>query len=83
MDPANCEAEGMTDMARKLLEDFELLSDRERCQVVAELVRRVAISSHDLPDDQDLTAAADQVFLVLDRHEPALEAPHDRMGEIP
>lgn len=52
----------MTDAAKKVLDDFQSLSDQERSQVVVELVRRVPIFSHDLPDDSDLTAAADQVF---------------------
>jgi hypothetical protein len=59
----------MTHAAKKLLEEFEALPDDVRSEVVAELVRRVAFAPHDLPTDTDLVAAADHLFLELDRRE--------------
>lgn len=61
----------MTRAAKKLLEEFDSLSDADRAEVAAEVLRRLAFSPHGLPDDGDLTAAADQVFLELDRRESA------------
>jgi hypothetical protein len=65
-----CDPEHMTHAAKKLVDQFESLSEQERSEVLAELVRRVAVFPHDSPDDQDLTAAADRVFRDLDRREP-------------
>jgi hypothetical protein len=41
----------------------------EREEVVSELLRRVGLSDHGAPSDEELTAAADQVFQGLDRRE--------------
>lgn len=59
----------MTQAARKLLEEFEALQDEDRAEVLAELLRRIALGPHDLPDSDDLTAAADRLFVELDRRE--------------
>jgi hypothetical protein len=59
----------MTGAVRKLLDDFDALPDTDRSELVAELARRVASGPHDLPDDDDLIAAADRVFAELDRRE--------------
>jgi len=59
----------MTQAAKKLLDEFDALPDPERSELVAELVRRVALAPHDLPYDDDLVAAADRLFVALDRHE--------------
>ena len=59
----------MTQAAKKLLEEFDALQDRDRAEVLAELLRRVALALHDLPDPDDLTAAADRLFVELDRRE--------------
>lgn len=59
----------MTQAAKKLLDEFDALPDRERAEVLAELLRRVALAPHDLPHDDDLTATADQLFVELDRRE--------------
>ena len=66
---AGCDSERMTHAAKKLLDEFEALPDAIRAEVVAELVRRVAFAPHDLPTDTDLVAAADHLFLELDRRE--------------
>ena len=59
----------MTQATKKLIEAFEALPDRDRSEVVAELARRVALAPHDVPDDNDLVAAADRLFTELDRGE--------------
>jgi len=59
----------MTQAAKKLLEQFDELPDADRSELVAELVRRVAMAAHDLPTDDDLVSAADQLFAELDRRE--------------
>jgi hypothetical protein len=59
----------MTPATKKLIEEFEALPDRDRSEIVAELARRVALAPHDLPQDQDLVAAADRLFVELDRRE--------------
>ena len=58
------------DVGRKLLDEFETLPDQDRSGLVAELARRVALAPHDLPQDDDLVAAADHLFTELDRREP-------------
>lgn len=62
----------MTEKARKLLEVYDSLPESERRQVLVELVHRTALGEHDIPDDADLVAAADEVFLELDRREKQL-----------
>lgn len=64
-----CESDFMTQAAKKLLEDFDALSAQDRAEILAELLRRIALQSHDLPRDEDLVAAADHLFSELDRRE--------------
>lgn len=59
----------MTHAAKKLLDEFDVLQEGDQAEVVAELLRRVAAMPHDLPDPDDLVAAADQLFVALDRRE--------------
>ncbi|OLE79684.1 MAG: hypothetical protein AUF76_16045, partial [Acidobacteria bacterium 13_1_20CM_2_65_9] len=59
----------MTQAAKKLLDEFDALPDQDRSELVAELVRRVALAPHDLPQDDDLVAAADRLFVEMDRRE--------------
>jgi hypothetical protein len=59
----------MTQAAKRLLEEFDALQEGDRAEVLAELLRRVALAPHDLPDPDDLASAADQIFLELDRRE--------------
>jgi hypothetical protein len=59
----------MTQAAKKLLEEFDALQEADRAEVLAELLRRVALAPHDLPNCDDLAATADQVFVELDRRE--------------
>src|SRR5712691_11284078 len=57
----------MTESAKKLLDEFDALPQTDRQQVLVEILRRAALMEHDLPDEADLVALADQVFLDLDR----------------
>ena len=59
----------MTQTAKKFVGEFDALPETEREQVLAELLRRAAAGPHDLPNENDLTAVADQVFQELDRRE--------------
>ncbi len=59
----------MTQTARKVLADFDQLADAEQATVLAELLRRAALGPHGLPEDPDLVAAADRLFVELDRRE--------------
>ena len=61
----------MTQATKKLLEEFDALPERDRSELVAELARRVAMSPHDAPQDEDLVAAADRLLVELDRREPS------------
>jgi hypothetical protein len=59
----------MTQTARQVLADFDQLAESEQASVLGELLRRAALSPHDLPEDVDLVAAADRLFGELDRRE--------------
>lgn len=59
----------MTPAMLELLKQFDVLSDNERSQVVAELVRRVALVADDAPVDDDFIGAADRLLTDLDRRE--------------
>ena len=59
----------MTQAAKKVIEEFDALQDADRAEVLAELLRRIALAPHDLPDSDDLVAAADRLFVELDRRE--------------
>jgi hypothetical protein len=59
----------MTQAAKTLLAEFDALPDRERTEVVTELLRRAASTAHETPSDDDLVAAADELFAELDRRE--------------
>jgi hypothetical protein len=59
----------MTDTARQLLDAFEALSDKEKHEVLSELLRRSLASPYPSPTDEELTQAADLVFQEYDRRE--------------
>jgi hypothetical protein len=63
------DSDSVTQATRKLLEEFEALPEPDRSELVAELARRVALSPHDAPRDEDLVAAADRLNIELDRLE--------------
>ncbi len=55
--------------AQAVLAAFDQLPPVEREEVVSELLRRVAQSDHKSVSDDELIAAADDVFQELDRRE--------------
>lgn len=57
----------MTHPAEKIIESFDALSDAEKREVIAVLLRKTA-TLEPMTDDE-LLAAADQVFLDFDHHE--------------
>ncbi len=59
----------MNRAAERLINEYDALPQDARRQVLAELLRRAALEPHDLPTEDDLVAAADRVFLELDRRE--------------
>ena len=59
----------MSEAAKKLLHSLDSLSEADRREVIREVLRRVAQAPHESPSDEDLLAAADEVFLDLDRGE--------------
>lgn len=59
----------MTEAARKLLDTFDALQEADCQEVLYEILRRVALAPHQAPSDTELIAAADEVFLDLDRRE--------------
>ena len=66
---AKCHSDLMTQATQRLLDEVEALPDQDRAELVAELLRRTAFSPHDLPEDDDLVASADRLFVELDRQE--------------
>ena len=61
----------MTQGAKSVLDAFDELPLAERQEVLRELLWRTALSEHDRPSEAELMAAADGVFLELDRRERA------------
>jgi len=59
----------MTQVTKRILEEIEALFDEEHSELVAELARAGGPGAHDGPEDSDLTAAADRLFLEVDRRE--------------
>lgn len=59
----------VTEAARHLLEAFQTLPDLDKREVLATLLREATQVPYPAPSDDDLTAAADEVFLDLDRRE--------------
>jgi hypothetical protein len=65
------ESKVMTQRAKSVLNAFDELPLAERQEVLRELLRRIALSEHDAPSEAELMAAADGVFLELDRRKSA------------
>lgn len=59
----------MSRSSEAVIAAFNKLPPAEREEVVAELVRRVALVDHEGLSDEGLVAAADDVFRGLDRQE--------------
>jgi hypothetical protein len=61
----------MTEAVQELLESFEMLSDAEKQEATAELLRRVVLEESGEISDEALTQVAEELFLELDREESA------------
>jgi hypothetical protein len=59
----------MRDAARKLVASFESLPETDKHEVLAELLSRTLKSNYSSPSNDELLAAADEIFLELDRRE--------------
>lgn len=59
----------MSDAAKKIIEAFDALQADDRQEVIRELLRRAAIVDLGFPLDEELVAAADDVFQDLDHRE--------------
>lgn len=59
----------MTADARHIIEDFEALPDGEKQEVLAQLLRIARDIEYEDTAEDDLTAAADEIFLDYDRRE--------------
>jgi hypothetical protein len=59
----------VTPVVEKLVAEVEALPEAQRQEVIAALLRRAQVEPHDLPQDQDLVAAADVLFQEMDRRE--------------
>ena len=59
----------MTEAARHLIETFQTLPDLDKREVLAVLLREAVQKPYATPSDDELTAAADEVFQELDRRE--------------
>lgn len=63
------EVRSMTQDAKRVLDAFDSLPAAGREEVMVELLRRAARGDHEAPSDEELVAAADSIFLELDRRE--------------
>lgn len=59
----------MGDAARKIIEAFEALSQSERQEVILEILRRASLVDLGISRDEELVAAADEIFRSLDERE--------------
>ena len=59
----------MTAEAKHLIEDFEKLSDLEKREVLSELLHAAKQLEYPPVTEDELTSAANQVFLEYDRRE--------------
>ncbi len=73
----------MTAAVQSLLDSFDALSEAEQHQVIVEVLRRAEHStSVELPD-RALVAAADTLFVELDKQEAADAHPKPRWSRMP
>ena len=57
----------MSDAAKKVIEAFESLPASDRSEVIRELLRRTALVDLGFPTDEELVAAADDIFQDMDQ----------------
>ena len=65
----------MTAAVQQLLVAFDALPDADKNQAAVEILRRVALSAEGDVPDEDLVAAADELFRGLDAEEAAHAQP--------
>lgn len=65
----------MTRSVQELLDTFDHLPDAEQREAASEILRRVRKFAFELPSDNELIAAAENLFLELDQREEADERP--------
>jgi hypothetical protein len=56
----------MGDAAKKIIEAFDALPQTERQEVILEILRRASLVDLGFPRDEELVAAADDIFKSLD-----------------
>jgi hypothetical protein len=59
----------MIPAVENIMQEYDALPQPAREEVLTEMLRRAALQPHDLPNDDDLVAAADGLFQELDRRE--------------
>lgn len=62
----NC---GMTNLAKQLIDSFEALPEAEKHEVLGQLLRRLMDKPYASPSDDELSNAADLLFLDYDHRE--------------
>ena len=59
----------MGDAVKKIIEAFDALPQNERQEVILEILRRASLVDLGFPKDEELVAAADDIFKGLDDRE--------------
>ena len=59
----------MSPAAHHLLEDFEQLQEKEKKEVVLEILKQMADTDHPPMSDEELVLNAESIFLELDKRE--------------
>jgi FixJ family two-component response regulator len=59
----------MIPAVENIMQEYDALPQPAREEVLTEMLRRAALQPHNLPNDDDLVAAADRLFQELDRRE--------------
>ncbi len=59
----------LTQTAKDILNTLDSLPEAEQNEVIREVLRRTTLSEHHSPNDDELIAAADELFLNLDQAE--------------
>ncbi len=60
-------AGSVTQAVKRLIDEYDALSESERREALIEILRRAAMEPHEAPSDEDLVATADAGFQELDR----------------
>jgi len=61
----------MTAAAEHVVEDFEALPETEKRQALAKILQIASQMDYGPITDEELTASADEIFVMLDREEEA------------